>query len=68
MHKALIRAARTYAQVFIGLLLAGWVDFASTDDFLSLTKSAALAAVPAGLALIQNAFEDNTSAVNYDKG
>lgn len=61
MQNALVRAIRTYAQVFIGLILAGWVDFASAGDFLDLAKSAAIAAVPAGLALIQNALEDNTS-------
>lgn len=63
-----IRAARTYLQVFIGLLLAGWVDFASTDDFLTLARSAAIAAVPAGLSLLQNALEDSTDVQLLPKG
>lgn len=62
-----IRAARTYLQAFIGLLLAGWADFASTGEFLDLAASAALAAVPAGLSLLQNALEDGTS-VQVPKG
>lgn len=61
LHNPLVRAVRTYLQVFIGLLLAGWVDFADAGEFLDLAKSAAMAAVPAGLALVQNALEDNTS-------
>lgn len=63
-----IRAARTYLQVFCGLLLAGWVDFASADDFLNLARSAALAAVPAGLSLLQNALEDSTPVQVLPKG
>lgn len=63
-----IRAARTYLQVFTGLLLAGWVDFASADDFLNLARSAALAAVPAGLSLIMNALEDSTDVQVLPKG
>ena len=63
-----IRALRTYVQVFVGLLLAGWTDFASADDFLSLAKSAALAAVPAGLSLLQNALEDSTEVQILPKG
>lgn len=55
-----VRAIRTYLQVFVGLLLVGWTDFASADDFLNLARSAAIAAVPAGLSLIQNALEDST--------
>lgn len=53
-----VRAVRTYLQVFIGLLLAGWVDFASTDDFLTLARTAAIASVPAALSFIQNALEE----------
>lgn len=63
-----IRAARTWLQVFIGLLLAGWVDFASADDFLNLARSAALAAVPAALSLLQNALEDSTEVQILPKG
>ncbi len=56
-----VRAVRTYIQVFIGLLLAGWADFASSDDFLTLARTAAIAAVPAALSFLQNALEDATS-------
>lgn len=69
MKSALIRAARTYAQTFIGLLLAGWTDFANAGDFVDLASAAAVAAVPAGLSLIMNALEDNTSTFgNVPKG
>lgn len=68
MRNALVRAVRTYAQVFVGLLLAGWVDFANTDQFLTLTKTAALAAVPSALAFIHNALEDNSSLNLGPKG
>lgn len=64
----LIRAARTYLQVFIGLLLVGWTDFTNVGDFLDLASSAAIAAVPAGLALIQNALEDSTEVQVLPKG
>lgn len=67
MKNAAIRALRTYLQVFIGLLLAGWTDFANTEQFLDLATSAAVAAVPAALSFIQNALEDNTT-VNVPKG
>lgn len=68
MKRALIRAARTYAQVFVGLLLAGWVDFTSAGEFLDLATSAAMASVPAGLSLLQNALEDNTEVDLGPKG
>jgi hypothetical protein len=63
-----IRAARTYLQTFAGLLLAGWVDFASADQFLNLARSAAIAAVPAALSLLQNALEDSTEVQVLPKG
>lgn len=63
-----IRAARTYLQTLAGLLLAGWTDFASADDFLNLARSAALAAVPAALSLLQNALEDSTPVQILPKG
>lgn len=68
MRRALIRAARTYAQVFIGLILAGWVDFTSAGEVLTLASSAAVAALPAGLSLLQNALEDNTEVKLGPKG
>lgn len=63
-----IRAARTYVQTFVGLLLAGWVDFASADQFLNLARSAAIASVPAALSLLQNALEDSTPVQILPKG
>jgi hypothetical protein len=46
------RAIATYVQVFLGLLIAGW----STDKLdLSVLSTAALAAVPALLAVIKAA-------------
>ncbi len=63
-----IRAGRTYLQVFIGLLLAGWTDFASAGDFIDLASAAAVAAVPAGLSLLQNALEDSTEVQILPKG
>lgn len=63
-----IRALRTYIQTFCGLLLVGWTDFASADDFLNLARSAAIAAVPAALSLLQNALEDSTEVQVLPKG
>jgi hypothetical protein len=46
------RAAATYVEVLLGLLIAGW----TTDKIdLSFLASAALAAVPTGLAVIKAA-------------
>lgn len=46
------RTAATYFQTFVGLLLAGW----TTDAVdLSLFQSAAIAAVPAALAVLKGA-------------
>jgi len=58
---AIVRAVRTYLQVFIGLLIAGWADVAGIDSALTLGKSALLASIPAGLSLIQNLLEDSTA-------
>ena len=60
MSNALIRAARTWAQVFVGLLIAGWAEVASFDSALSLVQTALVASVPAALSLVQNLLEDNT--------
>lgn len=64
---AFIRGVRTYLQVFVALLLAGWVDFVDVNEFLDLATTAALAAVPALLSFLQNTLEDNTS-VDVPKG
>jgi hypothetical protein len=63
-----IRAARTYLQTFVGLLLAGWTDFTTVGEVLTLGRSAAVAAVPAALSLIQNALEDSTAVQLGPKG
>jgi len=58
---AITRAIRTWAQVFVGLLIAGWADVASLDGAWSLAQTALVASVPAALALVQNLLEDGTS-------
>lgn len=57
---AIVRAIRTYLQVFVGLLIAGWADVEGLDTALDLGTSALLASVPAALALVQNLLEDTT--------
>lgn len=62
------RTIFTWLEVFIGLLLVGWVDATSAADYLDLGTSAALASVPAGLAVIKGALatrvgEQGTAAV-----
>lgn len=47
------RTTATYLQVFLGLLIADWTDFAAMSDFLDLGTSAAVAAVPAALAVLK---------------
>lgn len=46
------RTIATYVQAFLGLLLAGWAT--DTVD-LSVVQSAAIAAVPAALAVLKGA-------------
>lgn len=58
---AITRAIRTYLQVLIGLLLAGWADVEGLDGVLDLGTSALVASVPAALSLLQNLLEDTTS-------
>lgn len=67
LKNAFIRGVRTYLQVFVSLLLVGWVDFTNVGEFMTLATSAAVAAVPALLSFIQNALEDNTD-VDVPKG
>lgn len=47
------RAVSTYLEVFIGLLIVTWADITSVSDALTVGRSAAIAAVPAGLAVIK---------------
>lgn len=64
LRDAVVRAARTYIQVFVGLLAADLlvVDHVeSLETGLSLVGTAALAAVPATVSLLQNAVEDKTT-------
>lgn len=58
MNAVLIRALRTYLQTLIGLLIA---SPAFSLDLGSL-KAAAVAALPAALALVQNALEVGADA------
>lgn len=58
---AITRAIRTYLQVLLGLVLAGWADVAGLEDALNLGESAIVASVPALLSLLQNLLEDGTS-------
>lgn len=60
-RNAIVRGIRTFLQVFVGLLVAGWADVANLGDFLDLAETAAVSAIPAVLAFIQNALEDNTA-------
>ena len=57
---AIIRAVRTYLQVLLGLLIAGWADVQNLDQALDLGTSAVVASIPALLALLQNLLEDTT--------
>lgn len=47
------RTAATYVEVLVGLLLVSWADITSAADVLGLGTSAALAAVPAALAVVK---------------
>lgn len=58
---AIVRAVRTYLQVLVGLVLAGWADVATFDNALDLGQTALVASIPAALSLIQNLLEDTTS-------
>ena len=60
MKNAIIRALRTWLQVLIGLLIAGWADVADFGDALSLAQTALVASIPALLSLVQNLLENET--------
>lgn len=47
------RAVATYVQVVIGLLLAGFADVQVVDR-LSVLRTAAVAAIPAGLSVVKS--------------
>lgn len=57
MKDVLIRAARTYVQTFLGLLLASSVFQNFSVNSLSVVASFAVAAVPAAISVIQNWLE-----------
>ena len=66
---AAIRAIRTYLQVFIGLLLAGWAgNVVDLHTGLSILQTAAVGAIPAVLSLIQNMLEQYGTPVDYPRG
>lgn len=71
LKSAAVRAARTFAQTFVGVYLAGLVGSATNTlgDFanLSLLDSAAAAGLVAVLSLVQNLLEERTS-VSYNRG
>jgi len=68
MRNAAIRAARTFAQTFIGVYLAGLVASPVLVDFadLDLLSSAAAAGIVAVLAFVQNWLEETRAT--YDRG
>ena len=47
------RTVATYIETLAGLLIVGWADFGDVADFLDFGTSAAIAAVPAALAVIK---------------
>jgi hypothetical protein len=47
------RTAATYLETLLGLLLVGWADWGTVSEFLDFGTSAAVAAVPAGLAVLK---------------
>lgn len=47
------RVGATYVETLVGLLVVGWGDFGAVSDFLDLGTSAAVAAVPAALAVLK---------------
>lgn len=63
MKSALIRAARTYCQVFCGIILANWQNVVDVHTGLSVVETASLAAIPAAVSLMQNMLEDKMPAV-----
>ena len=66
LKDAAIRALRTYAQTFIGLLLATWGgEVVDLHTGLTILQVAAIGAIPAVLSLIQNMLEQG---VTYNRG
>ena len=47
------RTVATYIETLTGLLIVGWADFGDVASFLDFGTSAAVAAVPAALAIIK---------------
>jgi hypothetical protein len=47
------RTAATYVETLCGLLIVGWADWTSVGDALDFGTSAAVAAVPAALAVVK---------------
>lgn len=60
MRPYVIRAIRTYLQAFVGLILASWGgEVVGWQTGLTVLQVAAVGAIPAVLALIQNWLEDS---------
>jgi hypothetical protein len=57
---AIVRAVRTYLQVLVGLVIAGWADVDGLSSAIDLGEAALIASIPAALALVQNLLEDTT--------
>ena len=47
------RVVATYVETLAGLLIVGWTDFTDIAGFLDFGTSAAVAAVPAALAVVK---------------
>ena len=68
IQNALIRAARTFAQTFIGVFLAGYAGNSLAElGNLTLLDTAAAAGIVAVLALAMNLIEGSAGAT-YNKG
>lgn len=50
------RVVATYIETLSGLMIVGWADFTRVSDFLDFGTSAAVAAVPAALAVLKAGF------------
>ena len=68
MKNTLIRAVRTWAQAFIGLLIASNVFGVDGAVDLAAVQVAAVSAIPAALALVQNWLESLDATPDYPRG
>lgn len=68
MKDVIIRALRTYLQVFFGLLLVSWASVKDYNTGLTVLATAAVAAVPALLSFLQNVLEGKVDKNNVVPG